>query len=98
MYGVSTSPGHESEMIMDFAYTRHQKLRGAKPDAEVGDKMYLLKNVSNLRLTYQIRLLTFMANARGKTLIIQIPKTAKVDESLKRFVSDSGGLAKVQRA
>lgn len=83
---------------MDFSYTRHQTPRGAKPDAEVGDKLYLLKNVSSLRLTYQIRVLAFMAHTRGKKLIIQLPKEAKVHESLKNFVRDSGGLVKVERA
>lgn len=83
---------------MDFFYTKHQTPRGAKPDAEVGDKLYLLKNVSSLRLTYQIRLLAFMAHTCRKKLIIQLPKGAKIHEPLRNFVRDSGGLIKIERA
>ncbi len=46
---------------MELRYTRQQTARGSRPDATVGDTWYLLKNVSQLRLTYQIRLLTFGA-------------------------------------
>ena len=44
-----------------YRYTRHQVPRGAKADAERDGALFLLKNVSSLRLTYQIRLLTFLA-------------------------------------
>lgn len=83
---------------MEFSYTRHQTPRGAKPDAEVGDMLYLIKRVSGLRLTYQIRVLAFMAHGRGKKLIIQLPKEAKVHESLRAFVRDSKGKVKIERA
>lgn len=68
------------------------------PDAEVGNKLYLLKNVSSLRLTYQIKLLAFTAQSRGKKLIVQLPKEAKVHESLRSFVRESSGLVKIERA
>lgn len=82
---------------MDYLYTRHQTPRGSKADAEVGDKVYLIKSASQLRLTYQIRMLAYMAQARGKKLIIQLPKDAKIHESLRDFVRDLVGLVKVER-
>lgn len=84
-------------MTMDFIYTRHQTPRGAKADAEVGDKVYLIKSASQLRLTYQIRMLAYMAQTHGKKLIIQLPKDAKVHESLRDFVRSMAGLVKVER-
>jgi hypothetical protein len=37
---------------MQFKYTKHQVARGALPDAQFGDKIYLVKKVSRLRATY----------------------------------------------
>ena len=82
---------------MEFLYTRHQTPRGARPDAEKGDKLYIIKLVSQLRLTYQIRLLAFQAKTRRKQLIIQLPKGARIDESLDEFVRDNSGLVKIER-
>ncbi|QYG08028.1 hypothetical protein [Janthinobacterium sp. PAMC25594] len=82
---------------MDFFYTKHQAVRGAKADAEVGDKVYLIKNVSQLRLTYQIKMLAYMAYERKLKLIIQLPKTAKIHDSLRNFVNGANGLIKIER-
>jgi hypothetical protein len=82
---------------MEFSYTKHQTLRSARADAEVGDKLYLIKSVSQLRLTYQIKMLTYMAQTRNKKLIIRLPKASKVHESLKTFVRDMDGLIKIER-
>ena len=82
---------------MEFSYTKHQTPRGAKADAEVGDKVYLIKSALQLRLTYQIKMLTYMAQTGGKKLIIRLPKEAKVHESLKDFVRSGAGLIKIER-
>ena len=82
---------------MDFVYTKHQTPRGARPDAEVGDKVYLIKNTFQLRLTYQIKILTYMAETKNKKLIIRLPKDAKIHVSLKDFVSSMAGLIKIER-
>lgn len=82
---------------MEFSYTKHQTPRGAKPDAEVGDKLYLIKNASQLRLTYQIRMLAYMAKTRNRKFIIQLTKTAKVHDTLKDFVRSMNGLIKIER-
>jgi hypothetical protein len=82
---------------MDFVNTRHQTPRGARPDAEVGDKLYLIKSASEMRLTYQIRMLAYMAQSRGKKLIIRLPKESTVHRSLKEFVQVGAGLIKIER-
>ena len=83
---------------MEFVYTRHQTPRGAQADAEVGAKLYLLKSASQLRLTYQIKMLSHMAQTRGKQLIIQLPKTARVHECLRAFIRSTNGLVKIERS
>lgn len=83
---------------MEFVYTKHQTPRGAQPDAEVGAKLYLLKSASALRLTYQIRMLSHMAQTCGKKLIIQLPKTARVHPCLRTFIRNSDGLVKIERS
>jgi len=65
-------------------------MRGALADAEQYGKIYLFKNVSELRLNYQIRLLAFRAFNENKKLIIQVPKKCKLHSSLKDFVKSFG--------
>jgi hypothetical protein len=86
-----------SEIFMNFLYTKHQTPRGARPDAEVGDKVYLIKNTLQLRLTYQIRMIAYMAQTKKKKFIIRLPKDAKIHPSLKEFVSSMAGLIKIER-
>ncbi len=82
---------------MKYVYTKHQTPRGAMADAEVDNKMYLIKRVSQLRLTYQIRMLTYIAKEQNKKLIIQLPETTKIHGSLRGFIRDASGLIKVER-
>jgi hypothetical protein len=80
-----------------FRYTRHQTARGTRPDGEVGDTYHLIKYVSLLRLTYQIRLLTFLAHERGKKLVISLPRYATLDDSLAGFVKQHRKTIRVER-
>jgi hypothetical protein len=57
-------------------------LRGARPDAEAGDRVYLLKHVSRLRATYQIRVLAFLAEERGQRLVLQVPPACRFEPDL----------------
>jgi hypothetical protein len=59
-----------------------QTLRGVRPDAETSDKVYLVKNVSLLRATYQIRLLALSAGAIGKRLVLKVPPACRFDGAL----------------
>jgi hypothetical protein len=83
---------------MEFRYTPHQVARGSRPDAIDGNKWYLIKNPSLLRLTYQIRMLTFLAKGRGARLIIVVPKSTTLSTDLNEFIRASGGVTKTERA
>lgn len=71
---------------MELKYTRNQIPRGSRPDAETIDKLYLIKNVSMLRATYQIRLLAFKAVQSHKKLVLKVPKTCQFHASLKDLI------------
>jgi hypothetical protein len=81
-----------------FAYTRHQARRGARADATSGDKLLLLKKVSELRLTYQIRMLAYAAYSGKKKLVIRVPKEAKIHRTLREFVREFEKLVAIERA
>ena len=82
---------------MEFKYTKHQIARGTRPDDESFDKVFLIKQVSELRATYQVRMLTYMASQKGKKFIIQLPKEAKLHNSLKELRKNAPGVIKVER-
>lgn len=82
---------------MDLRLTRHQVPRAARADAESGNKMYLIKNVRVLRLTYQIRLLTFRAIDSQMKLILTIPRNCKLNERLAAFVKDHAPSIAIER-
>jgi hypothetical protein len=71
---------------MEFKFTRHQVPRGARPDAEAANKIYLIKNVAVLHATYQVRLLAFKASTTGKKLILEVPKKSRLAPSLKELM------------
>jgi hypothetical protein len=84
-------------MNVKFTYTRHQTPRGSIPDAETRDALYLLKNVSEMRLTYQIKLLAFMAHSKKKKLILRLPACAKIHQTLRDYIRELSGLVKIER-
>lgn len=65
--------------------TRHQVPRGTRADAEQGLKLYLIKQVSSLGATYQVRLLAYRASREGKTLTLRLPRSCKLRPSLQRL-------------
>jgi len=72
--------------MMQFRYTENQVPRASRPDATSGDTVYLIKSCRHLRLTYQIRLLTFMATERQMKLVLAIRKECRLSRDLKKFV------------
>ncbi len=82
---------------MDFRYTRHQVPRGSRADAETSNKLYLFKNVAKLRLTYQIRLLTYRAMDTGMPLIIKVPTHCDIHPSLGAYVKEFSKMMRVER-
>ena len=73
---------------MNYRQTKHQVARGALPDAQKDNKIYLFKYVSTLRATYQMRLLTYLASEAGKKLIVDVPQHFKPHPSLSRLMKE----------
>jgi hypothetical protein len=84
-------------MMMEYRYTRHQVARAARPDATDGGTWVLLKWVSELHLTYQIRLLTFAAAQSRTRLVIKVPKRCHLSPPLAEFVKQYKATVRVQR-
>jgi hypothetical protein len=82
---------------VELRYTRHQVARGSRPDAVVGDTWLLLKLVQELRLTYQIRLLTFGAYQSGVRLLIRVPKGCRFSAPLRAHIKEHKSVVKVER-
>jgi hypothetical protein len=82
---------------MQLRYTKFQVPRGAFADAETEDKIYLFKGVSLLRLTYQIRLLTFRATETNKKLVIRVPRRGTIHRSLKDFMGKFSTVIQIEK-
>lgn len=78
-------------------YTSHQVARGSRPDAVTPGTWHLVKNVGPLRLTYQIRLLTFGALRSKVRLEIHVPRTCRPSEDLRRFLKENERVVRIQR-
>jgi hypothetical protein len=75
---------------MDRKYTRHQVLRSARADGERFNVMYLVKNVSTLRATYQIKLLAFKAVTKKMRLVPRVPAHCEFSPSLVDLLETCG--------
>ena len=84
-------------MELEFTYTKHQTPRGSMPDADNLKGLYLIKNVSEMRLTYQIKLLAYMAHTKGCKLHIRLPSTAKVHSTLSDYAREHVGIVKIEK-
>jgi hypothetical protein len=84
--------------IMNYRYTKHQVARGAFPDAQKNDEIYLFKKVSTLKGTYQIRLLTFLASEAGKKLISDVPTYFKSHPSLTRLMKEFPKTRRIEKS
>ena len=71
---------------MAYRSSRRQAVRGSRPAATDGPSWYLMKKVTHLRLTYQIKLLTFAAGESGARLIIRVPGGCQVSTPLHEFL------------
>ena len=65
--------------------TSHQVARGSRPDAVKDDVRYQFKNVPQMRQTYQVRLLAFLATQNSARLIIILPAGAALSADLRSF-------------
>jgi hypothetical protein len=82
---------------VEFAMTKRHVARGARPDAEVNNKMYLIEKVSELRATYQIRLLLYRATQEGTKLVLDVPESCVLSGSLKVLIKEYGRNLEVTR-
>lgn len=82
---------------MEWRQTRHQVARSARPDAQDGNRVYLLKNVGALRATYQIRLLTYLAQTRGAKLIVRVPRRCIITSSLRRHLDENRDVVRLEK-
>lgn len=69
--------------------TRYQTQRDAIADLEQFNVMYLIKNVTNLRLTYQIEVLARRAQSKGTRLVLRVPADCSFSTPLREFVKNS---------
>jgi hypothetical protein len=83
--------------LVQFRYTHHQVARGSRPDGQDRETAHLVKNVLELRLTYQVRLLTFLAQGSGKRLLISIPRSARISRDMRAFLEENKATVKVRR-
>jgi hypothetical protein len=77
--------------------TRQATPRSTRPDALTDDAAHLVKSCDLLRLTYQIRLLTFMAHQRGIRLRIHVGPSTMLSGTLDAFVREHGAVVSVER-
>jgi hypothetical protein len=66
--------------------------RGSRADAETPDGIYLIKNVSRLHATYQVRLLAFAARERGKRLVLVVPRACQFEPELAELIRVRPGI------
>lgn len=84
-------------MDFEFEYTGRQVARGSRPDAIDGATWYLIKNAGTLRLTYQIRLLTFAAADAGARLVLRVPKECRLSGPLREHLSGHKPTIRIQK-
>jgi len=85
-------------MPADTLEQRQRRLRTTQADVARGSDLYLVKNVSELRLTYQIKLLTYFAKKQGGALIVRLPAGARVHPSLGHFTTKFADIIRIERA
>ena len=85
-------------MIQPRPLTRFQVPRGARADGQGQGVTFLIKPFGHVRLTYQIRVLTFQAIDRGEKLLIVVGKETTLSRDLRSFVEAHKGSISLQRS
>ena len=76
-------------MDINYKYTNHQVARGTMPDAIEQDKIILIKSPDILKLTYQIKLCTYMASQSNRKLVIHVANHTQKSKKLRKFIKDN---------
>jgi hypothetical protein len=74
------------------------KLGGVRADAAKDNLLYLIKNCSTLRATYQIRALLYHAKTSNKKLVLDIPEDCILSPCLQELRSDNPNTLVIQRS
>ncbi len=83
---------------MEYRQTSHQVARGSRADGETHDRLVLIKNVSEMRATYQVRLLAYRASQEGRKLVIDVPKDCRIHRSLRDLCKKLPRTIQISRA
>ncbi|WJS95654.1 hypothetical protein NYQ10_04180 [Flavobacterium johnsoniae] len=84
-------------MNNEYKNTKHQVARTAKADAFSNNKWYLIKCCSELKATYQIKLLLFNAISKKGQLIIRVKKKCLLNNDLKQLVKEYKSHLKIEK-
>jgi len=80
-----------AELIVRRHYTIDmQRARGILPDALKDDAVILIKACPELRLTYELRLATFMAQQSGRRLLVATTVDCTASPALQAFAREHG--------
>jgi hypothetical protein len=71
--------------------------RAARPDGVSDAGAYLIKFVAVLRLTYQIRLLTYAAAQHGSHLFVLVPTNSRISPRLQTFLEEQTSFVSLDR-
>ena len=71
----------------DLRRTARGEPRCTSPDAVKGNKVYLIKNVPLMRLTYQVHQLSRVAEQNTLKMILVIPRGSQLSSDLESFVA-----------
>ena len=82
--------------MTEYRYTRHQVARGALADGRRDREVFLIKNVSTLGLTYQIKILVFMAAQEQRKLVLLVPKRTRVSDELSVFLEENAKHVRIE--
>ncbi len=82
---------------MDLKRTKHNTLRGTRADVVTSEMFLLIKRVSELRATYQIRLLTYAAIRDNKKLVIEVPGECVIHRGLHDLAQQYSGNVTIVR-
>jgi hypothetical protein len=82
--------------VYSYRSETEDPIRRTRADAAKGNTKYLFKNTSTLRLTYQIRVLTFQAADAGGQLIIRLPISCRIHSTLREFANQHSKFIKLE--
>jgi len=84
-------------MDIEYKYTKHQVARTSIADAISDKNWYLIKYCTELKSTYQIRMLLFLVISKKGRLIIRVRKECLLSDNLKKLIKENKPFAKLEK-